>query len=411
MINNSVEKYSPAVQGNAVKGIGKSQLLRRPGERLLFRLHLWIGLFVLTLAHARNPLRALRWLGQLKRKYQAVFGGRMAKKVVRVGDRYFWNTGGPGFPSAAFRRNWENELNREFHFRPGTNGVRNLFFAVTSKCPYRCIHCFEWERLNQAESLTQADIEEIVRRYQEFGTGQIIFSGGEPMLRWKDLVAVLEKVGKDSDFRIFTSGYSLTEEKAHRLKQAGLTGVTVSLDHWQEDWHDSFRGYEGAYQQAVQAVRHARAAGLVCGLSICVTREMCDWDNLQAYCDLAKNLGVCFVQLLEPVPVGHFSGKDVALSADQLRLLESFYLQMNADPAFQEYPIVDYQGFHQRRSGCMGAGNRYIYINPQGYVQRCPFCSEPIAHALAFPVSDIVGLLQGVGCASSLAGFASGSER
>ena len=396
-----LEKQLP-LQMDFVQEAAPSPLLLGRWERLVFRLRLLAGLFMLTLAHARSPLKALRWLRQLRRRYQSVFGAGMAKKVVRVGERYFWNLGAPGFPSPAFTRNWENELNREFRFRTGANGIRNVFFAVTSKCTYHCAHCFEWDNLHQPETLERSELLEIVKRYQEFGAGQIIFSGGEPMLRWKDIVAVLENSGPDSDFRVFTSGFSFTAEKAQRLKRAGLTGVTISLDHWREDWHDRFRGHEGAYRHAVEAVGHARAAGLVCGLSICVTREMCDRDNLRAYFDLAKDLGVCFVQLLDPVPVGHFAGKEVCLPDEQLALLEDFYLRMNNDPAYREYPIVQYQGYHQRRMGCMGAGNRFLYINPQGYVQRCPFCPEPIAHALAFPVEDTVRLLEGVGCASRL---------
>lgn len=363
----------------------------------LQRLRLLFSLYRYTLLLAGNPLRAWQWMSTLLQKYRQVFGDAFVSRLARVDGRYYWKLGAAGFPTPAYFRYWENELNREFGFRPQA-GLRNVYFAITKKCPYRCEHCFEWDNLNQPETLSRQDILDIVRRYQDYGAAQIIFSGGEPLLRVKDILAVLQNVRPDTDFWVFSSGFSLTAEKARQLKAAGLTGIIISLDHWQPEAHDRFRGYGGAFANATAAVSHARTAGLVTALSLCATRDFCAQDNLTAYLELAHNLGVAFVQFLEPLPVGHYRDRDVLLGPEHLALLEDYYQRYNRNPRYRDYPIIDYQGSFIRRIGCFGAGSRYLYIDTDGEVHRCPFCREKVAKALAFPVAHVVELLREEGC-------------
>lgn len=369
----------------------------RPWLVRWWRIRLLATLFFHTLRSAGNPLRALRWLSSILKKYRTVHGSEISSKMAKVDGKIFWRIGAPGFPSQALLRNWDNELARACDAPPAT-GLRNVFFAITKKCPYRCEHCFEWDNLNQAETLSREGILAIVAKFQDYGAAQIIFTGGEPLLRIKDILAVLETARPDTDFWIISSGFSLTAEKARQLKAAGLTGLTVSLDHWQPEAHDRFRHYPGAFHIAMQAVEYAHTAGLVTAFSLCATREFCTRENMQHYLELARRCGVAFVQVLEPVAAGHFAGKDVLLEPEHKEVLESFYLRYNRDAAYRDYPVVDYQGYIQRRLGCFGAASRFLYVDPNGYAHRCPFCREPLAKVMEFRVGDIVGLVKEHGC-------------
>lgn len=114
--------------------------------------------------------------------------------------------------------------------------------------------------------------------------------------------------------------------------------------------------------------------------------------------DLAKQFGVAFVQLLEPKASGRYAGKDVALSKDQVALLERLVVEYNSNPTFATYPIIDYADFLSRRIGCNAAGNRYLYINSNGAVQICPFCHTEVAKALAFSPEDTIRLAGQLRC-------------
>ncbi len=393
------------MNSNIILSVGKQNLPTppaaiesRPWKVRLLRLRLLWAMFLHALPLAGNPWRAGRWVKALIGKYRAIFGAGLASKFVTVGGKHYWRAGGAGFPGPALFRFWEGEMNREFGFRPEF-GLRNIYFAITKKCPYRCEHCFEWDRLNQPEALSRQDLLDIVRKYQEYGAAQIVFSGGEPLLRIKDLLAVLRSARPDTDFWIISSGFSLTAAKAQQLKAAGLTGITLSLDHWQPAAHDRFRGHKGAYAAVVEAIGHARAAELVTGLSLCATREFCTRENLRHYLELARQLGVHFVQLLEPLPLGRYRGRDVLLKAEQRAWLEECFQRYNGEPRYRDYPIVEYQGAFIRRIGCFGAGSRFLYIDTDGDVHRCPFCDEKMAQAKAFRAADVVELLRQQGCA------------
>lgn len=369
----------------------------RPWKRFLLRGRLLLALYAHTLRRAGNPLRAWRWMRTALEQYRTLNGAALGNKMALVDGKSYWRFGGPGFPGPVAMPNWDNVLRLSCGAALPPR-LRTVFFAITKKCPYHCEHCYEWEHLHQPETLSREDIAAIVRHFQDYGATQIVFLGGEPLLRLKDMAAVVKAAKPDTDFWMYTTGFSLTAEKALQLKQAGFTGITLSLDHWQPEAHDHFRHFPGAFQNVVQATRYARQSGLVTALSLCATKEMCTEENLCRYLELARQLGVAFVQFLEPLPVGRFSERDVTLGAAHTELLEAFYLKYNSDPALRSYPIIEYPGALQRRIGCSGSAKLYMYVDSDGYAHRCPFCQEKLVRALEFPVKDIVEIVQAHGC-------------
>jgi MoaA/NifB/PqqE/SkfB family radical SAM enzyme len=369
-----------------------SKLVRDRFEVIRLKLRVFPQVFGIILRKTGKPLAALRLIWQIMREFKTIFGEPMPTKVAKVGKRYFWHLGVPGYPSEALLRMHRNEAS---HFIPGqqATGLRSLLFAITKKCPMNCEHCFEWDNLNQQEELSTGDLVQIVLKYQEYGTTQIMFSGGEPMLRVNDICEVLERAHSGTDFWIISSGLGLNLERAHRLKKAGLTGVMISLDHFEADKHNAFRGFENAYNGAIQAVINANQVGLVTTLSLCATKDFTTAENLAAYMNLAKTLGVSFVQILEPRASGRYKGMEVELGAEEILLLDKTYIEYNTSPAYVDFPIVNYLGFHQRKVGCFGAGNRFFYIDTDGDAHVCPFCTNKVANTLQFSAEDIVNLL------------------
>lgn len=341
----------------------------------------------------------LRVLMGMRQKYRQVIGDRLLTKVAKVDGRYFWRLAGPGFPSAASVRMQTNEA-RRFLSSPEDVGLRTLFIAITKRCPLRCEHCFEADNLNQPDTLSRADIIALVHKYQDYGTTQIMFSGGEPMLRVNDIYAALDAARPATDFWVYTSGLGVSAARAQKLKDKGLTGMIVSLDDYRPDKHNRFRGFAAAWDNAIAAVLNAKAAGLVTALSLCATKPFISRENLTAYMDLAKRLGVAFVQLIEPMPTGGYRNQPVELPKEQYELLEEFYRTYNGEPQYQSYPIINYLGYHQRRVGCFGGGDRFFYIDTDGDAQVCPFCSGKVASALEFSAEDMIALLSSFRCHS-----------
>lgn len=334
-----------------------------------------VGWHILKLAMRNYHSLRVSW-DVLKKLYtlkRSVLAG-VRTKIVSVNNKYFHYLYAPGYPSAAFDNYIEGEFNRIVPIEKKTNALTFIFFAITKKCPLNCEHCFEWKNLNGSESLTLEQLQQVVAEFQLEGISQFHLSGGEPMVRIKDLVRLISSAGKQSEFYILTSGFNFTASNAKALKVAGVTGVVISLDHYKAALHDAFRGFNNSFDDVMLAVKNAKQNGFVITLTICITRSFVSWENLMAYVTLARELQVGFVQLLEPKPIGHYENKPVTLDAEHFAILEKFYLTMNFNKYYRDYPVIIYHGYHQRRVGCMAGGDRTLYINSEGFVNACPFC-------------------------------------
>lgn len=312
-----------------------------------------------------------------------VWGGDL-KKIYKIDGRYYFNQYTPGWPSKAYDSLIKSELRRHANHAKVTENLSFVFLAITRKCPMRCEHCFEWDNLNQKESFTKDDLLKVVDIYQREGVLQFHFSGGEPMVRFKDLLPLIQYASKKSDCWVLTSGFNFTVENARLLKQAGCKGVVVSIDHYIPELHNMFRGNTHAFESATKAIAAARQAGLVCSLSVCATKIFIDGNHLLPYMDFAKSLGVQFVQVLEPRMVGHYEGKDVLLSDRHITTLEETFKKINHSPEYKNHPTMLYHGYHQRRVGCF-SGSRSVYVDSAGDVHACPFC-----HTKSYNIIELV---------------------
>lgn len=314
---------------------------------------------------------------------------RHITKGVAVDKRVYTLMGMPGRPSKPMDRVILTELHRSHPMPNYPGGLMLLLFAITKKCPLRCEHCFEWDVLNQKETLSLPDILAIIHKFQRAGVAQVELSGGEPLHRFDDITEILRQCDTEiTDFWLLSSGYRLTLDKATTLKSLGLRGISISLDHWSEPEHDRFRGMEGSYDWAMQAVQHARQAGLVVSLSLVPTHDFCTAENLWRYAALARALQVHFIRILEPRAVGHYAGMPVELTDAELEVLENFVQEIQHGKAYRDYPLIEFHASYQRIVGCGGAGKRYLYVDTDGDIHACPFCRTKWGKALETDLSS-----------------------
>ena len=340
-----------------------------------------VGLHILNLAiiNYRSLTKAYKVLLALYSFKSAVLGSARTK-IISLNGKYYHTLYAPGYPSVAFDNYIEAEFNRIFPIKKKTNALTFIFFAITKKCPLQCEHCFEWKNLNRSESFTLNELQQVISKFQKEGIAQFHLSGGEPMVRIKDLLSIVSSAGKQSEFYVLTSGFNFTSANAKALKNAGLTGVVISLDHYLPEKHNAFRGFNNSFEDVMKAVENAKENNLLVTLTVCVTRTFTTWENLMNYAKLARGLQVPFIQLLEPKAIGHYEDKQVILDQSHYDLLEKFYLLLNLDPSYRDYPVIIYHGYHQRRIGCLAGGNRTLYIDSEGFLNACPFCQTKITN-------------------------------
>ena len=345
----------------------------------LIRFLIWLNIFFVAIKKFVNPIIALKKLKKLKRLRNQYRNQQVLPKFYKSGNRYFVNYNTPGWPSVAFNRYVRHALNRFAHHRHAS--LNTLVFAITKKCGFQCEHCCEWLNLNKPETLSKEELLLIIHRYHQMGIAQAQLSGGEPLNRLHDIYYLLDNSPKGIDFWLYTTGYSMTMEKAMQLKQHGLTGITISLDHFEEQKHDAFRGVKNSWNKALTAAHYGHEAGLCVCFSICATKEFISKQNLERYMELARSNNVAFIQILEPKAVGHYSGRDVTLKQQHIEVLENFYQAYNYNNTYAKYPTISYHGYNSRRLGCSGSAVDYVYVDTDGDVHSCPFCQRKLFSA------------------------------
>jgi MoaA/NifB/PqqE/SkfB family radical SAM enzyme len=356
------------VNGNHTKHSFQASSVEKYFIRMLIKLRLFYFAFIIL----KHPLKVLKVFKALIKLRDNVQGGPL-KKMYKIDGKYYVAQYRPGWPSKIYDHFIKNELRRQANPFTVTEKLSFVFFAITRKCPMRCEHCFEWDNLNQKESFTKEDLFKVVDIYQKEGVQQFHFSGGEPMVRIKDLLELIKYASKKSECWVLTSGFNCTDENAKLLKAAGCTGVVVSIDHHIPELHNLFRGMDNAFDLAVNAVAAAWQAGMVTSISVCATKQFINDGHMLPYMNFAKDLGVQFVQVLEPRSVGHYEGKNVLLEEKHIAELEQIFKMINHSSEYKNYPTMQYHGYHQRRIGCF-SGNRSLYIDSAGDVHACPFC-------------------------------------
>jgi len=341
-------------------------------ERCLIMFAMNMQVLLIACKTLKKPLLIWKTLIKMISLRKNIRGSEVIK-LQKVNGKYYLHLFAPGWPSSGNNAMIKQELLKQSFPLTFADKVSFIFFAITRRCPLRCEHCFEWNNLNHKETFSKEELMQVADIYQHQGVLQIHFSGGEPMVRMHDLLEVIKYASPKSECYVLTSGLNLTWENALLLKQNGCTGITISIDHYIEELHNSFRHNATIFRQAVEAVKHSLKAGMLTTITVCITREFIAGGHLFPYLEFAKKLDVHFVQLLEPRAVGHFAGKNVLLEEYHLKEVEDFFIAMNSNPKYKDYPSLLYHGFHQRRMGCY-TGSHSVYIDSVGDVHACPFC-------------------------------------
>lgn len=354
---------------------------------------LWIA--VVHFGSLRKAATTLRKLISFRKSLQ---GDKRSLKYAKAQGKYHLGLNMPAWPSRAWSDFIRSELTRMEHEQTDITHIQTIIFAVTKQCSLNCEHCFEWDNINQAESLSLRDLEQILAQFQNNGLSQVQISGGEPLRRLDDVLKLVAGAKKTSEFWLLSSGLGLTRSVAEDLKRAGFNGVNLSLDHWEASKHNQFRGNEESFNWVMKAARNVVEADLQLCLSLCATREFTSIENLRRYADLSRDLNAGFVQILEPRSSGRYAAEDVELGEDQVKILHDFYLAMNTESMNRSYPLFQYPGYHQRKYGCFGAGVRFLYMDPNGELHACPFCRNPLGNCLNNDIDVLIRKTQQEGC-------------
>ncbi|MBI5529322.1 MAG: radical SAM protein [Deltaproteobacteria bacterium] len=242
--------------------------------------------------------------------------------------------------------------------------LRAVEFALTYRCQAHCAHCSA-HRLGdpKRKEVSTAEAGDWAAQCLALGALNINLTGGEALLR-EDFDAIAAACRPRSTvLSVASGGLLLSDASIRRMKRAGVSIVTISVDSPVPEEHDRFRGIPGSHKAALDGAMKVRAAGMIPFLCAVATPANIQSGDLRKLSDLAAGHGYTMT-LQMACPVGRWTGaREQILSPDDRR---EFY-------ELAKRPHMRWEGCSNYiREGCP-AGIEKIYISPYGDVMPCTF--------------------------------------
>ena len=142
----------------------------------------------------------------------------------------------------------------------------------------------------------------------------LILTGGEPLLR-KDVDIVIEHAATSGvRTALATNGTLVNKKRAKRLRDAGLTAASISIDGADAQSHDSLRGVSGAYHDALNGAKALKEAGITFQINTTVTNA--NVTSLPRIYDMVRESGASAWHVFALVPTGRGRVTDLVSKSD-----------------------------------------------------------------------------------------------
>lgn len=241
-----------------------------------------------------------------------------------------------------------------------------ILFDPTSACNKHCIGCWAAEYGNQL-NLTYEEMSSIVSQGKALGTYFYLLTGGEPMVRKRDLIRLC-KEHSDCVFSAFTNGSLIDDEFAEEILRVKNFVPAISIEGF-EDATDSRRG-AGTYQETIRAMNILRAHKLPFGISCCYTSTNVDVIGSEEYFDEMIDMGALFAWFFTYMPVGKKAVPELMATAEQR---EFMYHRIREFRKTKPIFTVDFWNDGEYVGGCIAGGRSYCHINANGDIEPCAF--------------------------------------
>ncbi len=206
--------------------------------------------------------------------------------------------------------------------------LRWLFFEITNRCNLNCAHCGS-SCTSNGDYLTVTDVKTTLNSISQ-NKPSICLTGGEPMLhpQFFDIAECVQSMG--FLWGMTTNATLINDAAAERLKQAGMSTVSVSLDGMEES-HDRLRHRQGAWKDALRGLMALQNAGFK--PQVTTVLHQGNFDELDQLYELLSSMGITSWRPINVEPIGRAcESSDMLLKPEQFSLLLSYIRSKRFDP-------------------------------------------------------------------------------
>lgn len=295
---------------------------------------------------------------------QDTWQGVLIKRLLNDSDpvylkrfilNFFLNSGVKGMPIA-------KEKSKEL----GINIPWAILMDPTSACNLKCVGCWAAE-YGKHYNLSFEKMDEIITQGKEMGIYFYIFSGGEPLVRKKDLIRLAEK-HNDCAFGAFTNATLIDEDFIEDLKRVGNFTFMISAEG-DKALTDSRRG-EGTYDAIERGMKLLKDAKIPFGFSACYTSKNYQSIASDEWIDHMIEKGCLFGWLFTYMPIGKDADVSLCVTPEQRAYM---YKRVREMREYKPIFLLDFWNDGEYVGGCIAGGRRYFHINSNGDCEPCAF--------------------------------------
>ena len=327
----------------------------------------------------RNLPKIMDWVDQFAGKDVFAAARKQARKVIEDPDnnwyrliKSLWTDIDDGVRKTLFENFIVNSAligfpkecdNREKY---DCNIPWAILMDPTSACNLHCTGCWAAEYGNKM-NMDLDTMDSIIRQGTELGTYMYLYTGGEPLVRKKDIITLCER-HPDCVFMSFTNATLIDEAFADEMLRVKNFVPAISVEGFEEAT-DSRRGH-GTFQAVMRAMEILKRKKLPFGVSCCYTRANVDVIGSEAYFDKMVEWGAKFAWFFTYMPIGADAVPELMVTAEQR---EFMYHQIRKFRDSKPIFTLDFWNDGEYVEGCIAGGRHYCHINAAGDIEPCAF--------------------------------------
>jgi MoaA/NifB/PqqE/SkfB family radical SAM enzyme len=186
--------------------------------------------------------------------------------------------------------------------------LRTADICFDYNCNFKCKHCLTTDFVDLSRpTMSVEEIKKAVDRCLSEGAFHFNLFGGEPTLR-PDLFDVIDYIhGHGALISLATNGSLLNRDYVRKLKAHKLDLALVSMDYFDGDQQDEFRG-KGFFSAALAAIQNCLEEGLPVYVSAMVPKGWAEHKGFRALLDYCARSNMLLHANL-PALVGRWKGR------------------------------------------------------------------------------------------------------
>ncbi len=244
-----------------------------------------------------------------------------------------------------------------------------ILFDPTDACNMHCKGCWSGT-YGHKNNLSFEDMDKIITQGKELGVYLYMLTGGEPLVRKKDILRLAEK-HNDVEFAIFDNSTLIDDDFCKELLRVGNITFLLSIEGTPET-NDARRG-EGHYEAAMRAMDLFKKYGIIFGTSVCYTRENIEAVTSEDFMRMLSEKGARYGFYFHYMPVGNNAVPELMPTIEQrTRMIEQIRYIRSSECDVEFYPM-DFQNDGEYVGGCIAGGRNYFHINASGDAEPCVF--------------------------------------